>query len=266
MSPDAPDDPQARLAEDLAALGLRPGTDLLVHCSMRRVGGSPATLVAAIRDVVGVDATLVVPTHTAGNSTTTPSYRAAAGRLPPAQVAAMEALLPPFHPAAASHGMGALAEYVRQHPGAVRSDHPQTSFAALGPRARHFTAVHDLDCHLGERSPLARLYAAGATILLLGVGYSACTALHLAEYRLPSPPPRRWYRCYVRAGGRPVRADFLAPALDDSDFERLGADLDRERFARAGRVGNAASRAISLPGAVDFAVGWLAARRPQSAS
>ncbi len=89
-----------------------------------------------------------------------------------------------------SQRMGVLAEYVRCAPGAVRSDHPQTSFAALGPRARQLTDGHDLTCHLGERSPVGGLYAADGQILLLGLGYEACTALHLAEYRLPVPPPR----------------------------------------------------------------------------
>jgi aminoglycoside 3-N-acetyltransferase len=36
---------------------------------------------------------------------------------------------------------------------------------------------------------MGELYAADGQILLLGLGYEACTALHLAEYRLPVPPP-----------------------------------------------------------------------------
>jgi aminoglycoside N3'-acetyltransferase len=55
-------------------------------------------------------------------------------------------------------------------------------------------------CHLGERSPLGWLYAADAAILLLGVGYDACTAFHLAEYRRPSTRPQK-YHCFVADGG-----------------------------------------------------------------
>jgi aminoglycoside 3-N-acetyltransferase len=256
---------QARLAADLAALGVPAGRDVLVHCSLRRVGriaGGPGTLVAALRDVLGPASTIVVPTHTTGNSTTTRRFRATATGLTAPEVAAMEARLPAFDPVAAtSHGMGAMAEYVRRAPEAVRSGHPQTSFAALGPRAPALTAVHDLDCHLGERSPLGTLYAAGAVILLLGVGYDACTALHLAEYKLPWDPPDRRYRCYVIEGGRRVPKEFVAPDLDDRDFPALGADLDQTPLVRKGPVGNAPSRLIEMCGTVDFAVEWLTARR-----
>ena len=74
----------------------------------------------------------------------------------------------------------------------MRSAHPQTSFAALGPKARELMNDHAVDCHLGECSPLGRLYEEGAWILLLGVGYATCSAFHLAEYRYtPNPPTRR---------------------------------------------------------------------------
>lgn len=46
-----------RLVADLRSLGVRREQDLLVHCSMRRVGwvdGGPATLPAAIQHVTGV--------------------------------------------------------------------------------------------------------------------------------------------------------------------------------------------------------------------
>ena len=97
--------------------------------------------------------------------------------------------------------------------------------------------VHDLDSHLGERSPLAALEAAGARTLLLGVGYATCTALHLAEYRLRRPPQRRPYRCYVLRDGRRERLDFEAPHLDAAPFPAIGAELDRAAFTRHGTVG-----------------------------
>ena len=50
---------------------------------------------------------------------------------------------------------------------------------------------HAPDCRLGERSPLARLEAGGARVLLLGAGYDTCTSFHLAEYRIPSPARAR---------------------------------------------------------------------------
>ena len=88
-----------------------------------------------------------------------------------------------FDPEATPTSAGAVAEALRTTPGAERSDHPQSSFAAVGHDARELMAGHRLNCHLGEDSPLAKLYERDASILLLGVEYLSCTAFHLAEYR-----------------------------------------------------------------------------------
>jgi aminoglycoside 3-N-acetyltransferase len=253
-----------RLAENFRALGLRHGQHLLVHSSLRRVGrvdGGAATVLDSIRDAAGQQATLVVPTQTSWNSLSSAAFMAATAGLDAQERARYIAAIPGFDPASTpSSGMGAFAEYVRTSPGAVRSRHPQTSFAALGPSAQECMSVHDLDCHLGDRSPLGWLYEADAAILLLGVGYSVCTAFHLAEYRLGGP--RRPHHCFTGgAQGRDERV-FLAIELDDSDFESLGADLDATEQSpvpavRHGQVGFATCRLVQLRAAVDFGARWL---------
>jgi aminoglycoside 3-N-acetyltransferase len=259
---------RARLAHDLAELGLSAGRDVLVHSSLRRLGtveGGAATVVAAIGDVIGTRATIVVPTQTADNSTTSRAYREAVKKLDLAQRAEYQGKIPAFDPATSrSHGMGILAEFVRTRPGAVRSGHPQTSFAALGRSAADLMAVHDLDSHLGQRSPLAALYAADAQVLLLGVGYDACIAFHLAEYRLTSPPARRAYTCFVMDEGRRKRVDFLAADIYDYDFPELGADLDRAGLARDGMVGSARAVLLNMRPTVDYAIGWMDMHRGPS--
>lgn len=55
------------LTADLLTVGVRPGQDLIVHCSMRQVGpipGGAATLLRALRSAIGPEATLVVPAQT----------------------------------------------------------------------------------------------------------------------------------------------------------------------------------------------------------
>ena len=219
-----------QLAADLRALGLRRGQDLLIHCSLSRVGwvdGGAATLLSAILEVAGPAATLVVPTQTTGNSLSSKAFRADTEGLDATARARHIARMPGFDPASTpSAGMGAFAEHVRTRPAAHRSSHPQTSFAAVGPQARACTAIHDLDCHLGDRSPIGWLYAADAAILLLGVEYSVCTAFHLAEYRLPGAPRLRSYHCFTVQGGIRVARDFTDIYLDDSDFELIGTELD----------------------------------------
>jgi aminoglycoside 3-N-acetyltransferase len=118
--------------------------------------------------------------------------------------------------------------------------------------------VHELRSHLGERSPLAALEAAGAKTLLLGVGYESCTALHLAEYRLPRPLEMQRYRCYVQRGraGR-KRWEFRAPRLDASRFGAIGPELERANFTRHGTVGDASARLLPIEPAVGVALWWM---------
>lgn len=257
---------RASLAADLRALGVRPGQVLLVHASLRRIGpvrGGAAAVAAALRDAVGSRGTVAVPAETAGNSDTSRLYLARTAGLTPEQVSEYRAAMPPFDPATTpSEQMGRVAEAIRTTPGAVRSGHPQSSFAALGPRARELMDGHAVDCHLGESSPLARLYEAGAHVLLLGVGYAACSAFHLAEYRYIARPPTRRYRCVISVAGRAVWHEYQDVVLDDGDFPELGADLDRAGPVRRGRVGQADSRLVPMVAAVDFAVTWLRRHRP----
>ncbi|MFD6202113.1 aminoglycoside N(3)-acetyltransferase [Streptomyces rubiginosohelvolus] len=258
---------RARTTAALTALGVRPGDVLLVHASMRSLGpvaGGARGVLDAVRRAVGPAGTVVVPAFTPENSDTSPHYRERVRGLDAGAVDAVRAAMPAYDPALTpAPSMGALAETVRTTAGAERSAHPQTSFAALGPGGARLLAGHRPDCHLGEDSPLARLYEADARILLLGTGYATCTAFHLGEYRMPGPP-RRSYRCVVASRGVRRWWEYEDVALDDGDFAALGAAFEEaaaEGDVRVGRVGAAQCRLVRLRPAVDFATAWLTEHR-----
>jgi aminoglycoside 3-N-acetyltransferase len=253
------------MAADLRSLGLRAGQVVLVHSSMRQIGwiaGGAASVVAAIREVIGTEGTLVVPTETPDNSDTSRIHLSRIAGLTADEIRQFRAAMPPFRAdSTPSTDMGQVAEEVRTMAGAHRSAHPQSSFAALGPMADKLMAEHRLTSHLGEWSPLARMYELGAEILMIGVGYSTCTAFHLAEYRYRADPPRRTYRCVVERAGEPCWVEYEDVALDDGDFQELGLAIDATEVVVRGRVGSAESRLIPLASAVDFAVSWMRANR-----
>ncbi|WP_407841946.1 aminoglycoside N(3)-acetyltransferase (plasmid) [Streptomyces sp. DSM 116496] len=252
---------RASLAAELRGLGLRPGETLLVHSSLSSLGwvcGGAATVVTALLDVLGDAGTLVVPTHSGDNSD---PAQWANPPVPEAWWADIRATMPPFDARTTpTRGMGAVPEAVRTWPGAVRSGHPQTSFAALGPRAATLTDGHAPDCRLGERSPLARLEEAGARILLLGAGFDSCTAFHLAEYRVPGPLEDNSFALLTTQGRRWTTVRDTPVSSDD--FEDLGAAFQKDRPVVRGRVGGAEARLFDLAEAVAYAEGWLAAHRP----
>ncbi|WP_416971206.1 aminoglycoside N(3)-acetyltransferase [Streptomyces sp. 4F14] len=252
------------MSAEFARLGVRPGATLLVHASLRRVGVAPGTVLGALLDAVGPRGTVVVPTFTAHNSDTSPAYRWDTLDMTREQIARHRATMPAFDPGrTASQDMGRLAEAVRRSARAVRSAHPQTSFAALGARARELMAGHDEECHLGERSPLARLEEARAQVLLLGVGFDVCSAFHLGEYRVPGMPWRT-YGCVVRRGGVRTWVSYRDAAHDDRDFGELGAAFEADTgVVRRGTVGNGEAALFPLDRAVAYARTWLAGNRRQ---
>ena len=261
---------ETQLARQLTALGIEEGGVLMVHASLRSLGraeGGADTVLSALRRALGPDGTLVVPAFTSDNSDRSAAHLERVRGLSDEARTAFRESMPPFDRATTpSTGLGILAETTRLHPRSLRSAHPQTSFAALGPHAAQIVEDHSPDCHLGESSPLARLYDLRAQILLLGVGYDRCTAFHLGEYRVKAPP-RRSYRCVIRLNGRRQWWEYDDIALDDSDFGTLGADFEAAKAGavRSGPVGKAHCRLVNFAEAVDYARNWLPAHRPATA-
>ena len=252
----------ASLAGELNALGLAGGNTVLLHSSLRSLGfvaGGPHALVQAFVDALGPAGTLVVPTHTPDN--TDP----AAWQHPPVPETWWPSIrqnTPGFDPARTpSRWMGVIAEVVRTWPGAQRSAHPQTSFAALGARANEVVAAHRLDDALGESSPLGAVYRIGGKVLLLGCGYDSNTSLHLAEYRQSCPPRSRTGSSVLSPHGVGRWLTWEDVVTDESDFVRIGSDFEAAGGAIVGSFGNAQARLMSQPALVDFATGWMATHR-----
>lgn len=251
-----------RLVADLRSLGVERGDTLLVHSSLSAVGwvaGGPQAVVDALERAVGVDGTVVVPTHT-------PQYTDpeewSNPPVPEDWIEPIRASMPPYRPAVTpSYGVGTIPECLRTYPDAVRSRHPVFSFAALGADAGAVVGDHRLDFGLGEGSPLARVYDRDGGVLMLGTDYETNTSIHLAEYRADVPTERTENRVPIRRDGERVIVTLDDIETSTDDFEALGAAFEREVGVERGPVGETEATLLEQPGLVDFATEWLAENR-----
>ncbi|GAC1694744.1 MAG: BA2930 family N-acetyltransferase [Ktedonobacteraceae bacterium] len=253
---------RASLAHDLHQLGVTAGMTLLMHSSLRSIGwvsGGPIAVVQAVMDVVTSEGTIVVPTHTSGNSDP------AKWQHPPVPQAWWSVIydtMPAFDPGTTpTYGMGKIVEAFRTWPHVLRSNHPTDSFAAWGRHAEYITAHHSLENGLGEDSPLARIYDLDGWVLLLGVGYDSNTSFHLAEYRVPSATPTTLGAPIMEEGKR-VWKQYRDIEIDSDIFPDIGDEFEQDtRLVNMGRVGSAETRLFSQRAAVDFAEKWLTLKR-----
>ncbi|WP_135547045.1 aminoglycoside N(3)-acetyltransferase [Paenibacillus cymbidii] len=253
------------LTVGLTKAGVEPGMTMLVHSSLKSFGrwiiGGPAAVVLALEQTLGETGTLVMPAHSGDLSDP------AMWSNPPVPEAwwpAIRERMPAYEPdLTPTRSMGAVAECFRKRSGALRSGHPQVSFAAKGPGAAAITDNHSLADCLGERSPLARLYDCGAWVLLVGVGYDRNTSLHLAEYRA-AYPGKRQIVCgapIVTATGRQW-ATFDDVDFCTDDFLAVGEAFERESGAvRSVKIGEATIRLMPQRELIDFAVRWMEQNR-----
>ena len=224
------------VATQLRALGIEPGQTLQVHTAFSRVGpieGGPLGLIHALRDALGPDGTLVMPSMTDDDDH-------------------------PFDPRTTPClGMGVTADAFRRLPGVLRSDNPH-AFAAEGPLAERIVAPHPVNVPHGLDSPAGRVLEMGGHVLLLGVGHDANTTVHLAE-NLAGVRYRRPKHVTVLRDGVPARVDYEEIDHCCERFALMDGWLDERGLQQRGVVGHAEARLVPTRAVVAVAVERLRA-------
>jgi len=236
---------RADVAAALRVAGLREGDGVFVHTAMSRFGkieGGPATVVAALEDVVGPRGLIAMPSFPLDASTV--DYLAAD---------------PVFDVRETPSRMGALTEYFRTLPGVHRSLHPTHPVCARGPGAEELVAGHaDAPTPFGEGTPFARMVERGMWQVWLGTTLRTFTLYHGFEclrgdafpFRVFSPEPVAT-RC-VDAEGRERTVPTLVhdPELGsrkDETRERMREHLVAAGVLRTAQLGRGEIMAAPMP-------------------
>lgn len=206
--------------------GLRPGDRVVVHSSLRAVGLEAEELIDDLLAAVGPAGLVVMPTFTYDNEAFAPDLP---GRT------------------------GALAEAFRRRPAAVRSAHPTYSFAAIGVGAAELLEGHERVGATAVGSPLDRLAAADGLVLLLGVGHTSNTTVHVGEFHADAP-----YLGIPFDPAWPAHGDDRFPGCSRA-FGVLEQPLRERGAIRDGKVGNALAQLVSGAAVIEATVELLRA-------
>lgn len=229
------------LSTQLRDLGLRAGATVMVHASMRAVGGRAEALLDALEDVVTADGRILMllcgPEDEPLDPATSPAW----------------------------DELGVLPEVFRRRATAV-NDHPVARFGAWGRDAESLVIDPPLHDYYGPGSPLERLVEADGHVLRLGADEDTVTLFHHAEYVADVPDKRIAVGTWERLGPDGVEA-ITVRRLDDDDgirpfdgedyFKLILRELLAAGLASVGPVGGARAELLPARESVDFAVRWL---------
>src|SRR5262245_19502072 len=210
----------AEVIGQLRALGLHEGDVLLVHTSfrvVRPIQGGPSGLIAAIRDALGPEGTLVMPSWTGSDEE-------------------------PFDPKTtpASPDLGVVADTFWRMPGVQRSDHC-FAFSAAGPRAREIVSGPlPLPPHIPE-STAGHVHDLDGKVLLIGVDHDADHLIHAAAL-LANVPYRVPKHITALKDGSATRIEYLENDCCCQRFNLANEWLPSRGLQTEGPVGHARAR------------------------
>ena len=243
------------LKHQLQQLGITKGDALMVHASLKSMGwiaGGAQAVVEALMETVTEAGTLIMPAQSADNSD--PVY----WMEPPVPENWHQPIrdhLPAFDVHLSGlRGMGKIAECFHRHPLTIRSPHPSHSFMAWGSKAADWMSEQPIEDSFGKNSPLAKMMQEKVKIILIGVGFDSCTALHYAEFvqksRSTSPQGAA-----ILLDGKRVWQTYDCVDMDSDRFPEIAKAFPGN--VSEGKLGQAEIRLVDMKPLVEFGIDWL---------
>ena len=250
------------ITADLPSLGFEPGNGLFVHSSLSKIGyvsGGPRGLIEALVRAVGPNGLIGMPGFS--RDADDPVEQLGIG-VDPAQHADIRRQVPGFDRMRSNvRQNGAVPKAFKRWPGVVRSHHPTSSVLLFGRDAEAMAAKYaPLGWATGPDTPWGRLSERQAMkILLTGIGWNRCSALHAAES--VAEHKRETIRKFKNGSGADARWTEAPDVANDLGTlsPRVGKAWERQGGVRIGKIGEADSRLTDYDPLLIFASEWISA-------
>ncbi len=248
------------LLHDIKALGVLLGDTVVVHSSLSAIGfvvGDEVAVIQALQQAVTEQGSIVMPAYSSAISDP------ALWENPPVPEAWWDTIrneMPLFDPSPTPlYGLGVIPETFRKFPGVMRSNHPASSWCAWGAHAAKITQHHSLSYSYGPNTPLGTLYNhPNRKILLLGVDFASCSALHLSEILSGVVAERQCGAPGLDDQGKKTWIQYTDLDYGGDDFAQIGLDLEEKTSSvSTGPIGSATCKLVDFRSCVDFATEWI---------
>jgi aminoglycoside 3-N-acetyltransferase len=217
------------LTDLLRALGVVAGDRVMLHTSLFSLGlieDGAAGFERALKEVVGVEGTIIVPTFTF-------SFR---------RGEVFDLKRTP-----ADRSLGMFPERIRTLPEAFRSSDPLFSKAAIGRDAEHLMQRTSVNC-FGRNSVYHRLFEHNVVFVCIGITYSTGLSAFMHLEKLAEVPYRREMKFDGRSRGEQgeyadsaihfMRQETLPWSKGHTNREPMGRELEQCGISTAVNFGN----------------------------
>jgi aminoglycoside 3-N-acetyltransferase len=229
----------ADLAGALRAVGVREGSGLVLHSSLRDVGkledvpirDHPGRIVETIRQLIGPEGTLCVPA---------PNWDYGRRREP------FDLRHSPV-----TREIGVVSGHVLTLDGHARSPNPIFSVAAVGKQAREICGGATGSA-FGTDSPWERMFRADFANVFLGCGLESLTFARFIEYRFGVPYLyNKLFEVPVLDDGKPIELAITAPLRFMScpaeyDLSKFESRLRDAGFLREAPLGGSSVKSVAM--------------------
>lgn len=216
--PDIFSEPKSLTREQFRAMLVQAGLEqatVMVHASLRRFGKVEGGADAMIDVLTEVCRNVMMPGFQCYGNCRPPEPSWLLGQgygttplASPADLAVYDPFLTPMH-----SSMGFLSQSFARKKNTYRSDHPWNSWLVRGPEANFL--VGQRDWHR-PNLPIENSLKLNSRVLLLGVTFDKCTALHLAEEKYGRILFVRWTK--TREGIQPMKINGCGRGFKKADF------------------------------------------------